>query len=107
MNCPMTWTTWIGIGASTFTSLALIPQLAKLIKDRKAGNLSVGMLVILFTGLALWIYYGILKKDGIIIISNSVALLINLITGILTLRFHSKKKPKNIPRRSNGPQGDL
>jgi MtN3 and saliva related transmembrane protein len=96
----MTLTTWIGISASTFTSLALIPQLIKLIGEKKAGNVSVGMLASLFTGLALWIYYGILKQDAIIIISNSVALVINLATGILTLRLHDqeKKKPRNTPR---------
>ena len=97
----MTWTTWIGVGASTCTSLALIPQLIKLIRQQKAGDLSVGMLSILFAGLALWIYYGALKEDLIIIISNSVALVINAITGTLTLMLNSqKKKPRNIPRKS-------
>ena len=91
----------IGISASTFTSLALLPQLLKLIRERKAGDLSYGMLAALFTGLALWIYYGALKNDWIIIISNGVALLINLATGLLTLRLNvHKKKPQNVWRRS-------
>jgi MtN3 and saliva related transmembrane protein len=104
---PMTLTTWIGITASTFTSLALIPQLIKLIREKKAGNLSIGMLAILFTGLALWIYYGILKHDWIIIVSNGLALVINLATGILTLWLHDHEKkrprntPRNIPRKSH------
>jgi len=102
----MTWTTWIGIAASTFTSLALVPQLAKLIKAQKAGDLSMGMLAILFTGLALWIYYGALKKDWIIIISNSVALLINLTTGVLTMRLNAQKKPRNTPRKSSNHAAD-
>lgn len=100
----MTLNTWIGIGASTFTSLALIPQLVKLIREQKAGDLSVAMLAILFTGLALWIYYGVLQKDWIIIISNSVALLINLATGLLTVWLNAKKKSgnarRNVPRKS-------
>ena len=79
--------TLVGIGASAFTATSLLPQLIKLIKEKKAQGVSVVMLVVLFTGLALWIWYGFLKSDWIIIISNSFALIINFIIGALTVRY--------------------
>lgn len=87
--------TIIGVCASVFTATSLIPQLIKIIKEKKAEGVSMIMLLVLFTGLALWVYYGFLKTDWIIIISNLFALLINLVIGILTLYFsknHTKGK---------------
>lgn len=82
--------TVIGITASTFTALSLLPQLIKLLKEKKAEDLSVGMLLVLFTGLALWVLYGIKKQDLIIIVANSFSLLINGIIVFLTLKYKSK-----------------
>ncbi|HEY5748631.1 MAG TPA: SemiSWEET family transporter [Chryseolinea sp.] len=80
-------TTIIGVGASVLTSTSLIPQLSKLIREKKADDISVTMLLVLFGGLGLWIYYGILKDDLIIIISNTFALIVNLATVVLTFVY--------------------
>lgn len=46
-----------------------------------------GMLVILFAGLGLWIYYGVLKNDLIIVVSNSFSFVINLLLAIFSLKY--------------------
>lgn len=79
--------TLIGTGASIFSATSLIPQLIKIIKEKKAEDISLAMLGVLFTGLTLWVWYGFLKNDLIIIISNSFAALINFIIGILTIHY--------------------
>jgi MtN3 and saliva related transmembrane protein len=79
--------TLVGVGASCFTATALIPQLIKLLKEKKSGSVSVVMLCVLFTGLGLWVYYGVLKSDWIIIISNGFALVIIVWIGVLTIRY--------------------
>lgn len=79
--------TAVGIGASVLTATALIPQLIKLIKEKKSNGVSTVMLTVLLAGLALWIYYGVLKKDAIIIVSNAFAVLVNLGTFILAIYF--------------------
>ena len=81
--------TIIGVAASVFTATSLLPQLIKLIKEKKTQGVSVLMLVVLFTGLALWIVYGILKSDWIIVVSNSFALIVNFLIGVLTIRYKS------------------
>ena len=77
----------IGIGASTFTAIASVPQLLKLIKEKKADNISTLMYGVLLTGLVLWIIYGIFKEDWILIISNAFSLLINSTVLILALVY--------------------
>ena len=82
----------IGIAASILTAISLLPQLIKLIKEKKAENVSLGMLLTLLCGLALWIYYGVLKEDWIIIISNSFSLLINIVVSSLALKYKNSDK---------------
>lgn len=86
----MNLTTWIGLGASICTGISLLPQLLKIIKEKKASDISYPMLVILFCGLSLWIWYGVEKNDLIIIISNVASLVINI--SILFLNLHYPKK---------------
>lgn len=85
----MDLTTWIGLGASICTGISLLPQLLKIIKEKKASDISYRMLLILFCGLSLWIWYGVQKDDWIIIIANAVSLLINS-----TIFFLNHKYPK-------------
>ncbi len=88
----MDTTSLIGIAASIFTGTSLLPQFIKLLKEKKAENISVGMLAVLFAGLLLWVWYGALKKDWIIIISNAFSLLINIMTLILTFKYKNASK---------------
>lgn len=76
-----------GLAASAFTGASLIPQLTKVIKEKKAENVSLWMLLVLFIGLGLWVYYGILKKDLIIIISNAFSFIINLLLAIFAIKY--------------------
>lgn len=82
--------TLIGIAASTCTAVSLIPQLAKVLKEKKAGNVSLLMLLVLFAGLGLWVYYGILKGDMIIIVSNSFSLIINVLLAVFAIKYKNR-----------------
>jgi MtN3 and saliva related transmembrane protein len=67
-----------GIGASIFTAASTLPQLIKILRNKKADDLSISMFIILFIGLVLWVGYGVFKKDWIIIVSNSFSLVVNM-----------------------------
>ena len=79
--------TLTGIGASICTALSMLPQLIKIIKEKKAEALSIFTLVVLFAGIVGWIYYGLLKEDLIIIISNSISLVINFLLLVLSIKY--------------------
>ncbi len=81
----------IGIIAGICTGISLLPQLMKIIKEKKADDISYFMLFILLTGLAGWIWYGILKVDYPIIITNAFSLLVNITIIFFTIRFQKKK----------------
>ena len=83
----MSTTTIFGLTASILTGASMLPQLIKLIKEKKSGEISLLMLVVLLSGLLAWIIYGILKDDWIIIISNSFSLVINLLMLIFSVKY--------------------
>ena len=83
----MNTVTIVGVAASACTATSLLPQLCKVIKEKKAENVSYGMLLILFAGLGLWIYYGILKQDLIIIFANAFSFIINLLLVIFSVKY--------------------
>jgi MtN3 and saliva related transmembrane protein len=78
---------YVGIGAGAFTAFSLVPQLFKIIREKKAENISYFMLAILLTGLAGWIWYGILKEDWPIIITNAFSFVINLFIIIFSAKY--------------------
>ena len=78
----------IGIIAGSITAVSMLPQLLKVIKEKKAANISIGMLLTLMTGLVLWMVYGFFIQDNIIIVTNLFSLVINGI--LLTFRIKYK-----------------
>ncbi|MBI2723142.1 MAG: SemiSWEET transporter [Bacteroidetes bacterium] len=79
--------TRIGIIASVFTGIALLPQLIKIIKEKKSTGVSFLMLSSMFVGISLWIWYGFMKDDYIIIISNAFSLIVNILIVLLSIKY--------------------
>jgi len=87
----MTYENVIGIGAGIFTSIAMLPQLVKVIKTKETTDLSVTTICVLITGVSLWVYYGFLQKEIPIIVSNAFSVLVNITLLICWLAFKKRK----------------
>ena len=68
----------LGIIAGVLTSGAMVPQLIKVLKEKNADDISWIMLLVLISGLSLWVWYGFLKNELPIILSNSFSVLLNI-----------------------------
>ena len=68
--------TLVGFVAAVCTTFSYIPQVKKAWQTGSTGDLSLRMLAILATGIALWVVYGILKADVVIITANTVSLVL-------------------------------
>lgn len=78
---------YIGIFAGVCTSISLLPQLIKILKEKKAEDISYGMLFILLTGLSAWVLYGIVTADYPIILTNGVSILVNVLVIVFSVRY--------------------
>ena len=68
----------IGFTAGTLTTIAFVPQAIKIWKTKSAKDISLGMFVILCTGIILWIVYGILVKSLPLVAANATTLVFAL-----------------------------
>jgi len=82
--------TVIGTIAGILTSVSMIPQLIKVLKEKDVENLSWGMIAVLLTGVSLWVVYGIMKDELPIVLSNGFSVLVN--TTLLIYYFRYKNK---------------
>jgi MtN3 and saliva related transmembrane protein len=72
------FTETIGIAAGICTALSLLPQIIKVIREKKTQDISLFYLFVLLCGLALWTYYGFLKDDVPIIATNLFSITLNI-----------------------------
>ncbi len=80
----------IGTAAGVLTAVSMLPQLVKMIRNKKAEDVSVGMLVVLVAGICLWIYYGALKKDLPVLLTNCFSVLVNLLLLFFSIKYKTK-----------------
>lgn len=69
-----TFATVIGLSAAVCTTLANLPQLIKAWTTGETGDISLKTLLLFGGGLTLWVIYGVLRADIVIILANSISL---------------------------------
>ncbi len=87
----MDFTQIVGLFAGICTASSLFPQLIKTIKEKKADEISILMLIVLMIGVATWIVYGFMREDLPIIVTNCFSLLLNIIMMFLRFKYGRKK----------------
>lgn len=85
------FTTVLGFAAGVFTSISMLPQLLKTYRKKKAEEVSLTMLIVLTTGICLWIWYGIKKEDYPIMITNLLSLFINISLTVVRQKYKNNK----------------
>jgi MtN3 and saliva related transmembrane protein len=83
----------LGLVAGACTSSSLIPQLVTTLKKKTAEDVSIMMFVIMLTGNALWTYFGFVKSELPIILTNLLALALNAVLIILKIKYKSSGEP--------------
>jgi MtN3 and saliva related transmembrane protein len=87
----MDYPTLLGLVAAFCTTVSYYPQLKKCWATGSAGDLSLTMFITLSAGVGLWVVYGFLKSDFVIIIANAVSLA--LLMGILYFKLRDSPPP--------------
>jgi len=77
----------LGLLAGTLTTVAFVPQVAKIWKTKHARDISLGMFAIFSSGVLLWLFYGIEIGAMPVIVANAVTLGLSLTILIFKLRY--------------------
>lgn len=77
----------IGYMAATCTTAAFVPQVYKAWKEKTTSGVSLTMYLIFFTGILLWLYYGLHQKDYPLIIANAITAVLAFFMLLLKIRY--------------------
>ena len=80
----------LGLLAGTLTTFAFVPQVIKTWRTKSAGDLSVGTMSMICTGVLLWLVYGLFVGDIPVIASNAVTLVLVSGTFVLILVYRKR-----------------
>lgn len=69
-------TTAVGLAAGFLTTIAFVPQVAKIWKTKSAKDVSLPTFIAFTVGVGLWLAYGILQSEIPIIVWNAVTLVL-------------------------------
>ncbi len=79
---------YVGLFGAFLSAITFIPQVLHAYKTKSVGDLSWGMLWIVFTSVIVWLVYGITKGLLPVIIANSIILV--LATVLLYFKYKFK-----------------
>jgi MtN3 and saliva related transmembrane protein len=80
---------FVGYAAGFLVSITMIPQIYKSIKYKKTNDVSLGMLIIFFISMLLWVVYGFLIENKPLIIFNGIATVVGGFQLYLKIKKHN------------------
>lgn len=77
----------IGLIAASLTTFGFLPQSIKAIRSRHTKDLSLPMLIMIDTGVLIWIVYGAMISDIPLLFANIISFVFITITLILKVKY--------------------
>ena len=77
----------IGLIAASLTTFGFLPQSIKAIRSRHTKDLSLPMLIMIDTGVLIWIIYGGIISDIPLLFANIISFVFVTITLVMKVRY--------------------
>jgi MtN3 and saliva related transmembrane protein len=81
----------VGLIAAILTTTAYVPQVIKTWKTKNVSNLSLTMYIVMFSGVMMWLTYGILQHSIAIVLANIVTGGLTFTLIFLKIKYREKK----------------
>lgn len=90
------WADIIGTIAGILVLSSFIPQLLKAYQTKKMSDVSIHLMILIASGMSLWVIYGLIRADPVIVGTNASGFVLNIILVILKLKYDKNQKIKEI-----------
>ncbi|MGQ0606481.1 MAG: SemiSWEET family sugar transporter [Candidatus Nitrosotenuis sp.] len=81
------WITILGSIASALVTASFIPQIVRGYRTKHLDDVSYWLMIMICVGMSLWIIYGTVKQDFVIIGANISTIVLNLILLGIKIRY--------------------
>jgi MtN3 and saliva related transmembrane protein len=86
------WADIIGTTAGILVLSSFIPQIIKAYKTKKMFDVSAHLMILIASGMFLWIIYGFIRADPVIIGTNATGFALNIILLVMKIRYDKMQK---------------
>jgi len=87
MEDLVAWADTIGTVAGILVLSSFIPQLIKAYKTKKMSDVSIHLMILIASGMFLWVIYGFIRSDPVIIGTNATGFALNITLLVMKLRY--------------------
>jgi MtN3 and saliva related transmembrane protein len=77
----------IGTVAGILVLSSFVPQITKAYKTKKMFDVSIHLMMLIASGMFLWVVYGIIRSDPVIIGTNATGFALNITLLIMKLKY--------------------
>jgi MtN3 and saliva related transmembrane protein len=92
MENLVAWADIIGTIAGILVLLSFIPQIMKAYKTKKMFDLSPHLMILIASGMFLWVIYGFIRSEPVIIGTNAAGFVLNITLLVMKLRYDKMQK---------------
>lgn len=78
----------LGYAAGALTTVTFLPQVIKTLHEKSAKDVSLYMFIIAFVNEIMWLVYGAMIDNWVIILTNAIMLLMSGIMIILKIKYN-------------------
>lgn len=86
------WADIIGTVAGILVLSSFVPQIIKAYKTKKMFDVSVHLMSLIASGMFLWVVYGFIRSDPVIIGTNAAGFALNIILLVMKIRYDRMQK---------------
>ncbi len=83
----MPWIEYVGLFGAFLSSITFIPQVIKAWQSKSVGDLSIWMILIVFTSVIVWLVYGFYLNLLPVIIANAIILILSIVLLVFKIKF--------------------
>lgn len=87
MEDLVAWADIIGTVAGILVLSSFIPQLIKAYKTKKMSDVSIHLMILIASGMFLWVIYGLIRSDPVIVGTNATGFALNITLLVMKLRY--------------------
>ena len=101
MEDLVVYTDIIGTIAGILVLSSFVPQIVKAYKTKKMSDVSVHLMILIASGMFLWVIYGFIRSDPVIIGTNATGFALNITLLTMKIRYAKMQKTQYHKDRIN------
>ena len=92
MEDLIAWADIIGTVAGMLVLSSFIPQIVKAYRTKKMSDVSAHLMILIASGMFLWIIYGFIRSDPVIVGTNAAGFTLNITLLVMKIRYDKMQK---------------